>query len=169
MTDKHEKSVAELVFDVSERTSTLIREEVELAKAEVTEKVTKLLRGSAVGAAAGVFAFLALILVMHGIAWLLNEEVFGNFWAGFFVEAAFFLLVAAAAGWFAYKSVKAGSPPVPEQAIAEAKRIRETIEGEDTQPTMTPHTPTATGPATPTPPTPDPGATPPPTSPGAGR
>jgi uncharacterized membrane protein YqjE len=179
VTDKHEKSVAELVFDVSERTSTLIREEVELAKAEVTEKVTKLLRGSAVGAAAGVFAFLALILVMHGIAWLLNEEVFGNFWAGFFVEAAFFLLVAAAAGWFAYKSVQAGSPPVPEQAIAEAKRIRETIEGEETQPTMTPHAPIATeplpsqppatGPATPPPATPGPDAPPPPAGPGAGR
>jgi uncharacterized membrane protein YqjE len=131
MPEQRDKSVAELVFDVSERTSSLIREEVELAKAEVTEKVTKLLRGSAVGVAAGVFAFLALILVMEGFAWLLNEEVFDNSWAGFFVEAALFLLVAAGAGWFAYKSVKAGSPPVPAQAIEEAKLIRETIEGEE--------------------------------------
>ena len=92
-----DRSVAELVFDVSERTSTLVREEIELAKAEVTEKVGKLLRGSAVGVAAGAFAFLALILVMEGIAWLLNEEVFdGNAWPGFFVEAAVFLLIAAA-------------------------------------------------------------------------
>jgi hypothetical protein len=62
------KSVTELVFDVSERTSTLIREEIELAKAEVTEKVTKLVKGSVVGIVAGVFAFLALILAMEGIA-----------------------------------------------------------------------------------------------------
>jgi len=165
VTDKNEKSVAELVFDVSQSTSTLIREEVELAKAEVTEKVTKLLRGSAVGAAAGVFAFLALILIMHGIAWLLNEEVFDNFWAGFFVEAAVFLLIAAAAGWFAYRSLKAGSPPVPEQAIAEAKRIRETIEGEDSQPTVTPHAPPATTPHAPTTTQP----LPPPPPPGTGR
>ena len=68
---------------------------------------------------------------MEGFAWLLNEEVFDNSWAGFFVEAAIFLLVAAGAGWFAYTSVKAGSPPVPEQAIEEAKLIRETIEGEE--------------------------------------
>ena len=54
-----------------------------------------------VGVAAGTFAFLALILVMEGVAWLLNEEVFDNAWAGFFVEAAIFLLVAAAAGYFA--------------------------------------------------------------------
>ena len=92
-----DRSVAELVFDVSESTSTLVREEIELAKAEVSEKVGKILRGSAVGVAAGVFAFLALILVMEGIAWLLNEEVFdGNAWPGFFVEAAVFLLIAAA-------------------------------------------------------------------------
>ncbi len=81
--------MADLVFDVSAGTSSLIREEFELAKAEVTEKVTKLLRGSVVGIAAGVFAFLALILVMEGIAWLLNEEVFdGKTWPGFFIEAA---------------------------------------------------------------------------------
>jgi uncharacterized membrane protein YqjE len=140
MPEPKEKSVAELVFDVSERTSSLIREEVELAKVEVTEKVTKLLRGSAVGAAAGAFAFLALILIMEGVAWLLNEQVFDNFWAGFFVEAAIFLLVAAAAGWFAYKSVKAGAPPVPEQAIEEAKLIRTTIEGDETPPTPSPST-----------------------------
>ena len=34
-----QRSVGELVFDVSENTSTLIREEIELAKAEVSEKV----------------------------------------------------------------------------------------------------------------------------------
>jgi uncharacterized membrane protein YqjE len=154
MPEQNEKSVAELVFDVSERVSSLVREEVELAKAEVTDKVTKLLRGSAVGAAAGVFAFLALILIMEGVAWLLNEQVFDNFWAGFFVEAAIFLLVAAGAGWFAYKSVKAGAPPVPAQAIEEAKLIRSTIEGEERAPAPAPAVPASPV----TPPTPPPGA-----------
>jgi uncharacterized membrane protein YqjE len=126
-----DRPVGELVFDVTERASTLIREEIELAKTEVSEKVGKLLRGSVVGVAAGVFAFLALILVMEGIAWLLNEEVFdGKAWPGFFVEAAAFLLVAALAGYIAYRSVRAGSPPVPEQAIEEAKRTKEMLEKE---------------------------------------
>ncbi|MFI5028133.1 MAG: phage holin family protein [Solirubrobacterales bacterium] len=132
--DPGRRSVSELVFDVSERTSALIREEIELAKAEVSEKVAKILRGSAVGVAAGIFAFFALILVMEGFAWLLNEEVFENSWAGFFVEAALFLLIAAAAGLFAYRSVKAGAPPLPEQAIEEAKLIRTTIEGDEKAP-----------------------------------
>jgi uncharacterized membrane protein YqjE len=125
------RSVAELVFDVSEKASSLIREEIELAKAEVSEKVGKLLRGSVVAVAAGIFAFLALILFMEGFAWLLAEEVFdGNAWPGFFVEAALFLLIAAGAGLFAYRSVQAGAPPVPEQAIEEAKRTKEMLEGD---------------------------------------
>jgi uncharacterized membrane protein YqjE len=124
-----ERSVSELVFDVAEKSSSLVREEIELAKTEVSEKVGKLLRGSAVGIAAGTFAFLALILFMEGFAWLLAEEVFdGNAWPGFFVEAALFLLIAAGAGFFAYRSVQAGAPPLPEQAIAEAKLTKETLE-----------------------------------------
>src|SRR5262245_2279444 len=127
--DKDPRSVAEMVIDVTENASTLIREEIELAKAEVSEKVGKILRGSVVGVAAGVFAFLALILVMEGVAWLLAEEVFdGNAWPGFFVEAAIFLLIAAGAGFFAYRSLQAGSPPVPEQAIEEAKLTKATLE-----------------------------------------
>jgi len=129
--EDRDKSVAELVIDVSERASTLVREEIELAKAEISEKVGKLLRGSVVGLAAGIFAFLALILAMHGFAWLINDLFFdGETWPGFFIEAALFLLIAAAAGFFAYRSVQAGAPPVPEQAIAEAKRTKEMLEGD---------------------------------------
>jgi uncharacterized membrane protein YqjE len=124
-----DRSVSELVFDVAEKSSSLVREEIELAKTEITEKVGKILRGSVVGVAAGTFAFLALILIMEGVAWLLAEEVFdGNAWPGFFVEAALFLLIAAGAGLFAYRSVQAGTPPMPEQAIAEAKLTKETLE-----------------------------------------
>ncbi len=124
-----ERSVSELVVDVAEKSSTLVREEIELAKTEVSEKVGKLLRGSVVGIAAGIFAFLALILVMEGVAWLLAEEVFdGNAWPGFFVEAAVFLLIAALAGLIAYRAVQAGAPPVPTQAIEEAKLTKETLE-----------------------------------------
>ncbi|HEX4670100.1 MAG TPA: phage holin family protein [Solirubrobacterales bacterium] len=126
------RSVADLVIDVSQGTSSLIREEFELAKAEVTEKVGKILRGSVVGIAAGAFAFLALILIMEGIAWLLNEEVFdGKTWPGFFIEAAVFLLIAAAAGYVAYRSVRAGAPPLPEQAIEEAKLTKAMFESEE--------------------------------------
>jgi len=120
--DPSTKTVGELVTDVSMQTSALVREEIELAKAEIREKVDKLIKGSVVGIVAGVFAFLALILIMHGIAWLLNDLFFDtNVWAGFFVEALIFLIAAAAAGYFAYKSLQAGAPPTPDHAIEEAK------------------------------------------------
>jgi uncharacterized membrane protein YqjE len=119
-----EMTVGELVFEVSDRASVLIREEIELAKTEVTEKVNRLLRGSVAGLAAGIFVLLALAMAMHGVAWLLNDLVFDNFWAGFFIEAALFLVIAAAAGLFACRAFKRGAPPTPEMAIEEAKEIK---------------------------------------------
>ena len=128
-----DRSVGEMVFDVSERVSTLVSEEIALAKAEITEKVTNLVRGSVVGIVAGLFAFLGLILLMHSIAWLLNDLLFGdNFWAGFLVEAVLFFLVAAVAGYFAYRSLLAGAPPTPDLAIEEGRRIRQTLESSTT-------------------------------------
>lgn len=126
--DRADKSVGELVFDVSERTSTLVREEIELAKTEISEKVGQLVRGSVVGLVAGAFLFLALILIMEGVAWLLNDLVFDNFWLGFFVEAGLFLLIAAIGGWIAYRSLLKGAPPTPDLAIEQAKLTRERLE-----------------------------------------
>jgi len=126
-------SVGELVFEVSDRASVLIREEIELAKTEVTEKVNRLLRGSVAGLAAGIFALLALFLLMHGFAWLLNDLVFNNFWAGFFVEAGIFLVIGAGAGLFAWRSFKRAAPPTPDMAIEEAKEIKAAFDANDGQ------------------------------------
>ncbi len=124
-----DRSVGELVLDVSERVSILIREEIELAKTEIREKVSKLVQGSVVGIAAGVFALMGLAMLMHGIAWLLNDLFFsGNVWAGFLIEAAFWFGAAAAAGFFAFRAVRAGAPPTPDLAIEEARRTKETLE-----------------------------------------
>jgi uncharacterized membrane protein YqjE len=126
--DPSKRTVGELFLDVSEKTTTIVREEIELAKTEVTEKVTKLLRGSAVGVAAGTFAFLALILIMVGVAFLIDDLFFDSLWPGFLIEAAVFLVVAAIAGLLAYRSIQAGSPPVPAQAIEDAKQTRAVLE-----------------------------------------
>ena len=124
-----DRSVGEMVFDVSERVSTLVREEIELAKTEVSEKVSSLVRGGVVGIVAGTFAFLGLILLMHSIAWLLNDLFFGDdFWAGFLIEAVLFFAIAAIAGLVAYRSVQAGAPPTPDLAIEEGRRIKQTLE-----------------------------------------
>lgn len=119
-----DKTMGELVFEVSERTSNLIREEIELAKTEVSEKVTTLARGSAVGIAAGVFAFLALILLMHAFA-LGVASLFGwGAWAGYLLEGVIFIGIAAGAGWFAYNSFEKTGAPIPTEAIEEAQKTK---------------------------------------------
>jgi uncharacterized membrane protein YqjE len=124
-----DRSVGELVFDVSERVSTLVREEIELAKAEITEKLTKLLRGGVAGIVAGVFALAGLVMLMHAFAWLLNDLFFDDdVWLGFLIEAILWFAVAAAAGLFAYRSIGQGAPPTPEMAIEEGRRIKQTLE-----------------------------------------
>jgi drug/metabolite transporter (DMT)-like permease len=128
-----DRSVTELVFDVSERVSTLVREEIALAKAEISEKLSSILRGGAVGIAAGIFAFLGLILLMHAIAWFIDDLFFdSSIWAGFLIEAVIFFAIAGLAGYLAYKALKKGAPPVPAMAIEEGKRIRQTLESSTT-------------------------------------
>ncbi|MDQ2675713.1 MAG: phage holin family protein [Actinomycetota bacterium] len=128
-----EMTVGELVFEISDRASVLVREEIELAKTEVTEKVNRLIQGGATAVAAGVFLLAALVLLMHGFAWLLNDLLFDDdVWAGFFVEAGLFLLIAAGAGLYAYRSFKRGAPPTPEMAITEAKEIKAAFDNEET-------------------------------------
>lgn len=123
--------LGQAIQDVTDKASLLIREEIELAKTEVTEKLNKLLQGGITAVVAGVFLIAALMLIMHGVAWLLNDLVFDNFWAGFFVEAALFLLIAAGAGFFAYRAFQTASPPVPEMAIEEAKEIKAAFDNEE--------------------------------------
>jgi hypothetical protein len=138
-TDGDDRSVGELVVDISEQTSGLIREEIELAKTEVSEKVNKILRGSVVGIAAGVFVLMALAMFMHGIAWLLNDLFFeSDVWLGFLVEGLFWLVVGIGAGLFAYRSFQAGAPPTPDMAIEEAKRAKEQFESEAEEPWVAP-------------------------------
>jgi len=124
------QNIAAAIAEVSERASVLVREEIELAKAEVAEKARKLMRGAVVGVAAGVFVVSALVFALVGCAWLLYFYLPGNafayFW-GFFAMAVILLVLGALAGLFAARAVKKGSPPVPNMAIEEARKIRDAV------------------------------------------
>jgi uncharacterized membrane protein YqjE len=129
--DGRQQGIAAAITEVSERASVLIREEIELAKTEITEKTTRLAKGAVVAIVAGVFFFTALFFVLIGLAWLLYFELpignqFTYFW-GFFAMALILVVLGAIAGLLAAKAVKSGSPPVPEMAIEEARKIRETV------------------------------------------
>jgi hypothetical protein len=125
------QNIATAITDVSERFTVLIREEIELAKAEVTEKTTKLAKGAVVAAAAGIFLVTALFFVLIGCAWLLYYELpigssFTYFW-GFFAMALILVVLGVIAGLVAAKVVKKGAPPTPKMAIEEARKIRQSV------------------------------------------
>ena len=124
------QSIGHTVAEISEKASLLVREEIELAKAEVSAKVSQLVKGAAVGAAAGIFVIVALLFLLHGLAWLAYYALpvaDGTFFWGFFLVAGVLFLLGAIAGFVAAKAFKRGSPPKPDMAIDEAKRIRETV------------------------------------------
>jgi hypothetical protein len=132
-------NIAQAIQEVSDRAQILVREEIELAKAEVTEKVTALIRGAVVGIVGGIFAVVGLLFLLHGFAWLsyyllpvANQAVF---W-GYFLVAGVLFLLGGLAGFLATRAFKRGSPPKPELAIAEAKRIQETVKSEHPEQTI---------------------------------
>jgi uncharacterized membrane protein YqjE len=110
--------------------SLLVREEIELAKTEMTEKVTRLLKGAVVGIVAGIFAVAGLIYLLHALAWLLYKLISADgesVWIGYIIVAVALFVLGAIAGLLAARFLKRGSPPVPAMAIEEGKLIKETV------------------------------------------
>ncbi len=123
--------LGQAIQEVSERASLLVREEIELAKAEMTEKITKLLKGAVVGIVAGIFAVFALIYLVHSLSWgifaLVSDDI--NFvWVGYLIAGGLLLLLGGLAGFLATRFIKGGVPPTPVMAIEEGRLIKETIE-----------------------------------------
>lgn len=128
--------ISHVLSDISQKMSLLIREEFELAKTEVTQKVTRLGRGAAAGAAAGVFALLAVLFFLHFLSLFLADVLDGDlapsagFWAGYLIVTGLLLVLAAVAGLIGLRFIRRGSPPTPDAAIEEAKITRQVIEEE---------------------------------------
>ncbi|MGI8594362.1 MAG: phage holin family protein [Solirubrobacteraceae bacterium] len=128
MASDDQGKLAEALHEITERATLIVREEIELARVEIEVKVKSLVRGAVVGAAAGFFALMGLIFLLHGISWFFYLNVFDDPFWGFLIVAGLLFVGGALAGWLAAKAFKAGAPPKPEMAIDEAKLIRETVE-----------------------------------------
>lgn len=127
-----DKDLGEIVAEVSEKASLLVRQEVELAKAEITDKFTKLGRGAAIGAAAGVFAIFGITMLFHTLAWFLTD-IFNwetSAWAGFLVVTVVLFILAGLAAFIAGRLFKKGAPPTPDMAIEEARKTRADLEAQ---------------------------------------
>lgn len=130
--DDYEVSdLAEAVQDVTQRMSLLVREEIALAKAEMTEKVSRLVKGAVVGLVAGIFAVAGLIYLLHALSWLLfkllRNDSADNVWVGYGIVTVGLFVLGALAGLLAYRFIKRALPPAPEMAIEEGRLIKETV------------------------------------------
>jgi apolipoprotein N-acyltransferase len=109
--------------------SVLVREEIELAKAEVSQKVKSLGIGAVLVAIGGVFGVFALIFALEALAWGLNDvfvDGAGNLWIGFLIVFGVLLVMGLLAFLIAWRKLRVGAP-TPAMAIDEAKKIRATV------------------------------------------
>jgi uncharacterized small protein (DUF1192 family) len=123
------ESIATAVTEVSERVSLLVREEFELAKAEVTQKVASIAKGTVAVAAGAVFGVFAIIFALLTLAWGLASIIvsgLGSIWIGFVIVFGILAVLAVVSFLFAWRKLKVGAPK-PEMAIDEAKKIRQTV------------------------------------------
>jgi uncharacterized membrane protein YqjE len=129
MPDQQHSELAQALQDITQKAQLLVHEEIELAKAEMTEKVTKLVKGAIFGIVAGVFAVFALIYLLHALSWGIWElfDTDSNFWIGFLITGVLVLILGAIAGLIAMRLIKKGTPPKPELAIEEAQLIKGTL------------------------------------------
>jgi hypothetical protein len=118
-------NLASVMTDVSERVTVLVKEELELAKAEVQQKISSLSKGLIAGGIGLVLALLFVPFALLTLAWGLNS-LLGSLWLGFLIVMGVLLIAMAVCFLIAWRKIKVG-PPAPTMAIAEAKKIRETV------------------------------------------
>ena len=111
--------------EIVERTRAIARLEIELAILEVKRKLVRLGIGTGLGAGAAVLLFYAIGVLIAAAAVGLALAV--PLWASLLIVAGVLLLLVALLGWLAVRSFQAGAPPVPQEAIEEAKLTTDTL------------------------------------------
>lgn len=116
------------VKEVTERVSALIRLELELASLELKRKLSALGVGIGLAVGAAVFGVFALGFLFATIAAGLATVV--DTWLALLIVTLSLFLIAGVLGWVGLRSIKKGTPPVPEQAIREAKLTTTALKGD---------------------------------------
>jgi uncharacterized membrane protein YqjE len=118
-TNTRDRPTAELLQELSQEMTTLIHEEVELAKAELAQKGKRAGLGAGMFGAAGVVAFLGIAcLTACAIAAIALEL---SVWLAALIVGLVYLAVAGILALVGKKEVEQATPPVPEQAVESTK------------------------------------------------
>jgi hypothetical protein len=118
--ERRDESIGELVRDLAAETNTLVRQEIELAKAELSEKVKTAGKGAGMFGAAGVVALLALGALTACLIALLATAL-DHVWLAALIVALVYGGIAAVLAMRGRDEVKEAAPPVPEQTIETVK------------------------------------------------
>jgi uncharacterized membrane protein YqjE len=117
--DLRERPVGELLKELSNQTTTLVRKELELAKAEMAEKGKQAGLGVGMVGGASLFALLALgALTTCSIAALATGI---DLWLAALIVTAVYAAIAAVLALVGRKKTQEATPPAPEQAIESTK------------------------------------------------
>jgi hypothetical protein len=126
--DLRERPLPELLKQLSEQTTRLVRQELELAKAELTQKGKQAGAGAGLFGAAGAIGFLALAALTTCFILALNAVM--PAWLAALLVAVVYGVVAAVLALRGRAKVKQATPPVPEQTI---ETVKEDVEWAKTQ------------------------------------
>lgn len=117
--DLREHSIGELVKDLASETSTLVRQEIDLAKAEMTDRGKRAGRGVGMLAAGAAVALLALGALTACLIAVLDLAM--PTWAAALIVTAVYAAIAGALLLSGRNQVREAAPPVPEQTIDSVK------------------------------------------------
>jgi Putative Actinobacterial Holin-X, holin superfamily III len=126
--DRNRGGLGSAVKDVTEHASTWFRLERELAIIELKNKITSLGLGLGLAIGAALVAVYALGFLFATIA--AGLATFMPTWLALLVVTLFLLVTAGILGALGFSRIKRGTPPVPEQAIREAKLTQSALKGD---------------------------------------
>jgi len=118
-TDPREQSIGELVKDLASETSTLVRQEIDLAKAELTERGKQAGKGAGMLAAAALVGLLAAGALTACLIAVLDRAM--ATWLAALIVTVVYAAIAGALAVTGRKQIREAAPPVPEQAIDSVK------------------------------------------------
>ena len=117
--ESRERPVGELLKELSEQTTTLVRQELELAKAEMAEKGKQAGIGVGMFGGAGLFGLLALAALTTCVIAALATGM--EVWLAALIVAVVYAAVAGVLALLGKQKTREAVPPAPEQAIESTK------------------------------------------------
>ncbi|SDM62535.1 Putative Holin-X, holin superfamily III [Geodermatophilus siccatus] len=118
-------STGQLISQLTEQISRLVRDEARLAQAEVTQKAKRMGIGAGLFGGAGLFAFLGLAVLIAAAVLALALVLPG--WLAALIVAVVLFAVAGVLALVGKKDVEKGTPPVPTEAIASTRTDIQTV------------------------------------------